>query len=223
MQRTATSRASRMTQLDADNSTYVIVSQNNDSNTVLDGFVIAAGARSGLNCVNSSLVVVDCVFQHNSTAFDGGAVHQETSGVATVHPLHLHGKLRQTTRRSHLHPSRRHPDRLCSSSPMRPGWQVPPSTTLAGNTVMTGCTFTRNAATADGAVEHIGGWLTARNCTFTDNSGNVGGAIRLLSGHTELADCLFENNLASIKGGALFYDGGSSAKHQQLHLQRQLR
>ncbi|RPJ23072.1 MAG: hypothetical protein EHM35_17635 [Planctomycetaceae bacterium] len=193
----------------SDDSTYVIVSQNNDSSTLLDGFVITAGARSGLNCAGSSLVVVDCVFQHNATAFDGGAVHQETSGVATFtrctfteNYAKQHGGAIYTQAGITLTD--------CAFVANEAGMAGAAVYNAGGNTVMTGCTFTRNAATADGAVEHIGGWLTARNCTFTDNSGKDGGAVRLLSGHTEFADCLFENNSASMRGGALFYDGGSS-------------
>jgi len=189
----------------ADNSTYVIVSQNDDSNTVLDGFVIAAGARSGLNCINSSLVVVDCVFQHNSTVFDGGAVHQEMSGVPaltrctfTANYAKQHGGAIYTQAGVVLTD--------CAFAANEAGMAGAAVYNLGGDIVMTGCTFTQNAATADGAVEHTGGWLTARNCTFAGNSGNVGGAIRLLSGHAELADCLFKNNSAFTKGGALFCD-----------------
>ncbi len=189
----------------ADNSTYVIISQHNASGTVLDGFIITAGAHSGLHCDNSSLAVVDCVFRHNFTTFYGGAVHQGTSGtLAFTRCTFVENYAKQLGGAVYAQVGVTLTD--CAFVANQAGMGGAAVYSLARDVTMTSCAFTRNVATAGATVEHTGDWLTVQNCTFDGNSGKAGGAIRMYSGHMQLTDSLFENNSASTSGGALFQD-----------------
>lgn len=189
----------------SDNSVSVVLSQNNTPDTTLDGFVITAGAGSGMTCTDSSPAIVDCVFASNATSFNGGALLQTNKNIPTLtgctftaNYARQHGGAIYTEGGVSLNDC----DFVANQSGMASGAVH----NLGGNVTMSGCTFTDNRSVAGGAVEHIGGWLTATDCVFTANSATAGGALTVISGHLSLTDCRFNDNQADATGGAMSSD-----------------
>jgi len=150
----------------SDNSIYVITSRDNSSATVLDGLVITGGTRAGLSCIDSSLVVIDCVFIRNSTTTDGGALRQEKTGSPAL------------TR--------------CTFTA---NWarQFGGALYIEGGITLTDCVFTSNCAQSGGA---ISGRFVLGNCLFENNTAETGGAARSDCLGPGFVNCTFFANRA---------------------------
>jgi predicted outer membrane repeat protein len=186
----------------SDNSTYLVVSRSSSPATVLDGLVITGATRAGLSCIDSSPIVVDCVFLRNSTATEGGGLRQEGNSKPTSTRCTFTANW-ATRLGGAIYTEAGVVLTDCVFTDNQAGIGGGAICNQGGQPVLTGCTFTRNAAKTGGAIYHPSGTLWATNCTFTGNSGDDGGAA-LLSGHADIAECQFNDNHAKSKGGALF-------------------
>lgn len=82
------------------------------------------------------------------------------------------------------------------------------------NSVVRGCLFHMNQASADGGgAQTYGGAVVFEDCTFTYNiaPNSHGGAVHLVRGNPTMLDCLLANNTANLGGGLTFYADGGTA------------
>jgi len=183
-----------------DNSYHVVVANNTDSSTVLDGFVIRGGNANGpgpkraentnhhgggLLVNECTLTLIRCTFRHNSAIQNGG-------GMCNIYARPIIQNCVFTDNKA-----------SCGGAISSDGSKA----------IVTGCIFKRNSG------DHYGGGVnlaydssTFLDCTFTGNSVTLyleggpsfgGGLCIAGQGNTILTNCRFLQNSSDIGGGVL--------------------
>ena len=180
-----------------DNSYHVVVANNTDSSTVLEGFVIRGGNANGPDpkrADNTNLygggflgeycspTLINCTFRYNSAIQDGGGVF-----IYVGRPILQNCTF--TTNRA-----------LCHGGGIN---------NIDADTVITNCTFRGNTSVVyGGAINSDRGEPVLRDCIFISNSAEIGGGICTWAdqegGVTSLTNCRFVGNSAKGEGGAIY-------------------
>ena len=193
----------------------------------LDGFIIRGGnanesvfpddAGGGIFCENTSLRLVDCVFDHNNAAGEGGgAVYGGNSTNLTVIACSFQGN------DSRNGGAARHDGQ---ASYERCAFQG--NTALFGAAIFTigsgsdvtctNCLFAGNSASSDGGAiaSQEGPQTSFINCSFQGNATAFnGGALNLVNATTNLTNCLIWDNVAAgtvTDPSSSFFEFGSEA------------
>ena len=204
-----------------DNSHHVVTIGNNESASVIDGFIIAGGhaepnvpyqampydpVGGGLYNVRGRPTILNCTFRAN-LAGNGGAVYSEGGSLQLIQcEFHANAALLK---------EKKFADRL-------EGWygQGGGVDTERGILTIEKCRFTDNLAAKGGGVSGIG-WrgsvppgeedtkVVLTDCTFLDNRATVsGGGVFVESTTPVLTRCIFTRNSADT-GGAIYSLGGA--------------
>jgi len=220
-----------------ENSYHVVLANNTDSSSVLDGFVITGGNANGpgpLRAENSnhhgggfyardgcSPTLIRCIFRHNSALQQGGAIYYLGRSIlqncAFIENKASHGGAICSARSRAVVIS-------CTFVKNVSEGHAGGVSLAQDSSTFIGCTFTGNSAPlylAGGS--SFGGGLCAwdqadtilTNCGFFENSAGVGGGVFIAgSCSPKLSNCIFNNNLAADRGGAIIILHGDC--HPQL-------
>ena len=184
--------------IDGQQSTRVIYSDGDSSDTVFENLIIANGQDGdggGMRIVNGSPTFTNCTFEGNTcTNGTGGGVYAvgTVDGAVPCNSLFTNCRFENN-----------HAISLGGAVFTRPG----------NNLIFDGCFFANNTATDSGAgVYSESDSTTFFNCTFESNVANEhGGGIVVNNTITVLDWCSFINNIAvNYSGGAVSCFGGSA-------------
>ncbi|MGB2987613.1 MAG: hypothetical protein WBE26_17240, partial [Phycisphaerae bacterium] len=173
------------TYIDGGSLSRAVKSINNDSSTVLRGFIIKNGAArgwtetgGGLYLENSSAQVVRCVFTENTAEFAGGAVANHFGGSPTFVNCRFYSNGTGENK----------------STPLGGGAVF----NHDGAPVFVNCLFHGNKASEGGAVLTLGGAVKLINCTLTGNEAieGDGGALYDNRGDAAIRNSVVWNNSA---------------------------
>jgi subtilisin family serine protease len=179
-----------------DNSYHVVVGRNLGPNTVLDGFVIAAGNANGmsvhvsgggmLNRNGSNPVIIDCNFSGNLSNGGGSGMYNDNSNPHVIRCKFSNNALGGNSGGGMYN---------IDSSP-----------------VVEDCEFIANNAGVGGGMASFGSSNPLlKNCLFKFNKASFGGGFYSRDDCNPIViDCTFENNWAGYTGGALELRGGNS-------------
>lgn len=174
-----------------DNTYRIVVADNCDPNTLLDGFTITEGNAdgpspnsqgAGLSCSGGSLVVNDCRFTNN-VGNSGGALSAASVGLLSITNC-----------------------RFISNTSGGNGGAI---LLFGTGSSLADCYFQNNyAPLSGGAVANLSGTQSLIRCTFYDNQGLLfGGGVYNNNGSGPVVDCVFRSNV-TINGNNLANDGG---------------
>ena len=171
------------------NSYHVVVANDTDSTTLLDGFWIIGGNANapnpnnwggGLYSVNGSLVIRNCSFAGNLGITGGGAIYQEQGSPVIENCLFAE-----------------------NSSPAL-GAAILHSNLYSW---IKNSIFTENMAAAGAALFNSNTTAVVTNCTFYDNEANVGAAVyNSANSNTVITNCTFSQNSATGEGSGIYSD-----------------
>ncbi|MGB2985567.1 MAG: right-handed parallel beta-helix repeat-containing protein [Phycisphaerae bacterium] len=173
------------TYIDGGSLSRAVESVNNDSSTVLRGFIIKNGAApgwtetgGGLYLENSSAQMVRCVFTENSAEFAGGAVANHFGGSPTFVNCRFYS------------------NGGVGSNPTPLGGGA--VFNHNGAPVFVNCLFYGNKASEGGAILTLKGEVRLTNCTLTGNEATKlkGGALFDRRGNIVVRNCILWNNNA---------------------------
>jgi predicted outer membrane repeat protein len=164
----------------------VVTASNVGQTTIIDGFTIIGGYRSGIRCDGSSLTIRNCLITENGTNwYDGGgmccvnsASPIVTSCIFSDNYAYYGGGMQNT-----------------SSNPN-----------------LTNCIFSNNTATycGGGMDNYQSSSVIVANCIFNNNhAGSYGGGISNYSSSPTVVNCTFSKNSANY-GGAIYNEDISS-------------
>lgn len=196
----------------AENSIHVVVGDEVDSSTILDGFSVTGGnanqtrgpydggAGGGMFHSDSDAVIVNCRFVENS-ARHGGAVHVERGSPAfrACTFARNYGGGMGNSAGSNLSITR------CVFLENRNGWGGGMTCSPNSSTVITDTLFQRNESSVAGGGIHSQGGLLLIGVIFAENhTSGDGGGISVWDGldqKTVLINCVLTANRAEKKGG----------------------
>ncbi|MGB2986887.1 MAG: right-handed parallel beta-helix repeat-containing protein [Phycisphaerae bacterium] len=173
------------TYIDGGSLSRAVKSVNNDSSTVLRGFIIKNGAvhgwieaGGGLYLERSSAQIVRCVFTENSAEFAGGAVANYFGGSPTFVNCRFYYNGTGENK----------------STPLGGGAVF----NHDGAPVFVNCLFHGNKASEGGALLTLSGAVELINCTLTGNEATriKGGALFDRRGNIVVRNCILWNNNA---------------------------
>jgi len=186
-----------------ENSYHVVSTYYCNESTVLDGFIINAGNANnetvqhvdsgggGFYNYYSNLMVINCIFMHNSARWDGGGMHNIHSSPLITNCI-FEKNLAGTSSGGH-------------------GGGINNS---GSEPILTNCIFRGNRAGQGGGINAICCAPTAINCHFIDNSANFGAGIQYKGSiGPEFTSCHFKNNNASRGAGARFINSSPVVKN----------
>jgi subtilisin family serine protease len=178
-----------------DNSFHVVVGRNLGPDTVLDGFVIAAGNADGmsihangggmLNRNGSNPVVIDCNFSGNLSSGGGSGMYNENSNPHVI--------------------------RCRFSGNSLGGNSGGGMYNIDSSPIVEDCEFVANVAGVGGGMaNNDSGNARIERCLFKDNQASFGGGLYTRDDcNPVVIDCRFENNRSGYTGGGLELRGGN--------------
>ncbi len=164
-------------------SRVVVFRNNEDANSILDGFTITNGGRTdfgaGIQCLAGAPTIMNCILTDNSANVGGGGIYCSTSS-PTIQTCAFIG----------------------NDADERGGGLY---SEAGGNPAVVGCTFTDNWARAGGAASGAyDSHSLFRQCLFFDNTAQTdGGAIASFGAAVTLANCTIVGNEAGSLGGGI--------------------
>ncbi len=219
-----------------ENSYSVVVAIDVDNTAVLDGFTITGGYADefpnamggGMNIIESSAVVRDCIFEYNFAGSSIGTVYGVGGG---LYNQDSNPTIENCIFRKNC------VDYLVNNSSLAAlGAGI---FNYASNPTIIGCTFDRNAAydagagmfnansspeliectfnanlclSFGGAMFNDGGSPKLDNCLVTINTSAVAGGMFCDGSRPVMTNCTFAGNTGIFRGNTLECDGGSSSR-----------
>jgi predicted outer membrane repeat protein len=215
-----------------DNSYHVVTASGVDSTAILDGVTISDGnasapamtvptafsnAGGGMLVWYGSPTISNCIFDSNS-AYDGGAGLMADSSSPTLTDCTFSNNTTTTGVGAGGGAGFQY------STVTLDGCTFDSNTALGGggvslystSAIFSNCTFTANTASLGGAIEKGGSSsATLTDCDFEGNSANAGGALvdydSSAASPSILVGCQFLGNSAAQNGGAIYFQGATSA------------
>jgi predicted outer membrane repeat protein len=173
-----------------DNCRHVVVCENADATTVIEGFTITEGLASGasgggmLIMQEGSPTIVQCRFVANGASQGGGIRISHSNAAPTILDCTFSG------------------NRASKGGGLS-------SSSLTGMTIAD-CKFSNNSAGNGGGMYIVAGSPTLSNCTFSsNNSGDGGGGMYAEDGSPTLTNCTFSGNFAEVYGGGMLAENAS--------------
>ncbi len=171
-----------------DNIRHIILSINDNSDTVIDGFTITKGNASFVpqNCCDSELIIEGLLINR----FHGPAIYNETSALQmnTVNIIENESEQKASA--------------IYNNN----------ATTSVSNSNIELNTKADLSATSNdygGAIHNSNTTITINNTTFNSNSNFQGGAVYSIgNSNTTIDHCTFNSNLSSHDGGAIYNETG---------------
>ncbi len=173
------------------NSYHVVIADNTDSTTLLDGLWIIGGkARvpapnttgGGLYSFKGSLVIRNCTFAGNS-AYGGGAIYQEQGSPIIENCL------------------------FTKNTTSTPGFGAGIYHLNIQHSWIKNSTFAENFASDGAALYNLATTAVITNCTFYGNEADEGAAVYNFDGsNTAITNCTFFQNKATGEGSGIYTD-----------------
>jgi len=222
-----------------DNSYTVVLSSNNDSTAILDGFTItganAASSGAAMYIISSSPTVANCTFSGNA-AVRGGGIYNSRSSPTLTNCVFAGNQAGDYGGGIYTYSSPAPTLANCTfsgnSARYGGGMYADYSAPILNDCTFTvnsgqnegggvytnraspklsGCSFSANTAGSGGAMYIYSSSPTLTNCSFSANTGGAGagGAVFIASATPTMIGCVFSGNTSSKDGGAIYNSSSS--------------
>lgn len=205
-----------------ENSLHVIMVNECNETTVLDGLTITAGNANGTDNPDNrggglfldnvaSPILRDCIFVNNVAAFLGGGIYCDYNSQSDPNLIRCSFLTNAATSGaglySHTTCSPTLTNCLLEGNVANTGNGGAISIYL-GNSTLYDCVFRNNIAQTGGGLHSNLGEYKLINCVFEENVAlDFGGGLNDINGVPKLSDCIFNDNFSGRGGGISLRDG----------------